>query len=291
METLTQRIRKHLFQSQREREEPIRPGSFYRINNPDIVVSVVINYYRKQSTIFSVLEKLSRQSLHSCAPQQIEIIIVDDGTEDDGICDDLPPEVIYLWLRKVGEARYGICRAKNTGAKIANGKYLFFLDADILVGESFIEAMLKGFHTQGDRVVQCAYIWDYLFKGCPDPRTEFGVWENPNHLTRRFFQVAGGSMAISKNLFLESGGFDEELVYGGVEDLLFGFRLSQLPNTAVNFNREMECWHIPHDLGTAHAMTSDTTWKEKLTHPGKSWDIVKAKFPDFYDQYIVQGLR
>ncbi len=265
--------------------------SFCLVNNPNIVLSFVINYYAKESTIFSVLDTIASQSLHSCTADEIEVIIIDDGTEGETVSDEFLPKVIYLWQRKIAEARYGICRAKNTGAKIANGKYLVFLDADICVSAGYVEAALAGFKKHGERVVQCAYIWDYLFEGCPDPRTEFGVWENPNLPTKRFFQVAGGSMAISKKLFLESGGFDEELVYGGVEDLLFGYQLSRLRRTAVCFNREMECRHFPHPPSIAHAMTSETTWKSKLDHPGKSWDIVKTKYPEFYDRYIVQGLR
>lgn len=261
----------------REAEEEL--PTICRVNNPNVVLSVIINYYRKQSTIFRVLEKLSAQSLHSCAPEQVEVIVVDDGTDGETMYKDLPPEVIYLWQRKLGDVGYGICRAKNTGAKIANGKYLVFLDADILVGETYLESILRGFQKYGDRVVQCAYIWDYFFTGCPDPRTEFGVWENPDHLTSRFFQLAGGSMAISKNLFVESGGFDEDLIYGEVEDILFGYQLGQLPQTAVYFNRQMECWHIPHPPSAAHA------------EPGRSWNIVKTKYPDFYDKYIVRGLR
>src|SRR5207245_507604 len=124
----------------------------------------------------------------------------------------LPPPVIYLWQRK---HLYGITRAKNTGARLANGRYLVFLDPDILVNEGYLDAVLRGFERYGDRVVQCGYIWDYHFKGCPDPRLEFGVWENPGGVTQRFFQVAGGNMAISRRLFDESPGFDEDLIYGG----------------------------------------------------------------------------
>lgn len=247
-----------------------------RVNNDKIKVSVIINYYAKQSTIYTALERLREQSLILCSSDEIEIILVDDGTEGEDLCKKLPDDIIYIWQRKYS---YGICRAKNTGAKIANGNLLIFLDADILVCETFIDAVLRGFHKYGDRIVQCAYIWDYHFKGCPDPRTEFGVWENPDCLTSRFYQVAGGNMAISKDLFFESKGFDEELIYGGVEDLLFGYQMSLLPQTAIYFNREMESWHIPHPPSPAHA------------NPQGSWNVVKRKYPDFYDQYIVRGLR
>jgi hypothetical protein len=86
-------------------------------------------------------------------------------------------------------------------------------------------------------------------------------------------------MAMSRRLFQETPGFDEDLIYGGVEDLLFGHHLSKLPATQVVFNRGMESWHIPHPPSPAHA------------EPAKSWEVVKAKWPEFYDKYVVQGMR
>ena len=251
----------------------------YRVSNPDVLVSVIITYYAKQSTIFDVLQGIRGQSLQSCRPEQIEAIVIDDGTEAEDIAQRLPPETIYLWQRKPTAGGFGASRARNTGAKIANGKYLIFLDADILVTPDYVEAALRAFRKYGERIVQCGYVWDYFFAGCPDPRTQFGVWEDPHHLTKRFFQVASGSLAISRDLFVESGGFDEDLTFGEVEDIQFGYQIGRLRRTAMYFNREMECRHIPHPPSLAHA------------DPEKSWNIVKTKYPEFYDQYIVQGLR
>ncbi len=250
--------------------------NFSHVNNVTIKISIIFNYYSKESTVFKALESLQKQSLSLCSPDEIEIIIIDDGTAAENLYEKLPNNIIYLWQRKFG---YGISRAKNTGAKIADGKYLVFLDPDILVCETYIDEVLTGFYKYGDRVVQCGYIWDYHFKGCPDPRTEFGVWENPDCLTNRFYQIAGGNMAISKRLFMETKGFDEDLIYGGVEDLLFGYHISLLPATSIYFNKEMETWHIPHPPSLAHA------------DPQKSWEVVKIKYPEFYHQYIIRGLR
>jgi glycosyltransferase involved in cell wall biosynthesis len=247
-----------------------------RINNPAIVVSVILNYYAKESTVTTCLERLLNQSSMLSTPDELEIILVDDGTEGEELRRRLPGKVTYLWQRKM---QYGICRAKNTGAKLANGKYLVFLDPDLLVTDTYIDAVLRAFDSYGDRVVYCGYIWDYHFPQSPDPRTEFGVWENPGTITGRFYQVAGGNMAIARSLFLETPGFDEELIDGGVEDLLFGYQVSQLPGTAICFDKAMEAWHLPHPPSLAHADVQAT------------WDVVKLKYPDFYDQYIVRGLR
>jgi glycosyltransferase involved in cell wall biosynthesis len=239
-------------------------------------ISVILNYFQKETTVFSCLKSLEKQNWDMCQPEDVEIILIDDGSPDTTWISQLPEKVIYLWQKK---NRYGICRAKNTGAKIANGDYLVFLDPDIVVDANYFNAMLYQFQQYGDSLIQCGYIWDYHFVGCPDPRLEFGVWEKPNRLTNRFYQLAGGNMAISRILFDKSPGFDEDLIYGGVEDLLFGYHLSKLPATQIMFNKNMLSWHIQTPPSGAHA------------DPGKTWDIVKKKWPEFHDAYINKGLR
>jgi glycosyltransferase involved in cell wall biosynthesis len=240
------------------------------------VVSIIYNYYRKIDTVLQSIQSIEQQVLEHCRLEDIEIILIDDGTQGENLPEMLPPSVLYLWQRKIG---YGICRAKNTGARLANGKYLLFLDPDIMLSRGFIAGMLSGFINYGDEVAQCGYIQDYHFVGCPDPRSEFGVWEAPNRLTRRFYQIAGGNLAIAKSVYMRTPGFDEDLIYGGVEDLLFGYHLKCIPGVSVMFNRQMESRHIPHPPGGAHADVPRT------------WNIVKEKWPQFYDDYIVKGIR
>lgn len=246
------------------------------VNAQKKYISVIYNYFKKSDTLFRSLDALQNQKWQYCSPKDIEIIIIDDGSPGESIAETLPKNIQYLWQRKFG---YGICRAKNTGAKLANGRYLVFLDPDILVSSAYLDNMLMEFQKYGDNLVQCGYIWDYHFVGCPDPRLEFGVWESPNRLTRRFYQLAGGNMAISRNLYFQTPGFDEELIYGGVEDLLFGYHIEKIPGTSILFNRQMESWHIPHPPSGAHA------------DPQKSWDIVRQKWPEFHQKYVIEGLR
>lgn len=189
-------------------------------------ITLVYNYYRKASTVFRSLESVQNQNWKKCRPEDVQIILIDDGTEGEPIHSRLPENVLYVWQRKTG---YGTCRAKNTGARLGSGDYIVFLDPDIRICPSYFDAILEQFENYGDRLVQCGYIWDYHFVGCPDPRVEFGVWERPNRPTRRFYQVAGGNLAISRSVYFETPGFDEDLIYGGVEELLFGYHLSKEP--------------------------------------------------------------
>ena len=249
---------------------------FAKVANSPKVISVIYNYYRKADTVLQSIQSIEHQVLEHCRAEDIEIILVDDGSEGENLLEVLPTSVVYVWQRKFG---YGICRAKNTGARLANGKYLLFLDPDIILSRGFIASMLSSFIDHGDNVAQTGYIYDYHFVGCPDPRVEFGVWEAPNRPTERFYQIAGGNLAIAKSLYLRTPGFDEDLIYGGVEDLLFGYHLSCIPGVRVLFNRQMESHHIPHPPGGAHADVP------------RSWSIVKDKWRGFHDDYILKGLR
>lgn len=254
----------------------IREHGFAKVAGRRARVSVIYNYFKKESTVFKSIESVLNQTWTRCSADDVEIILVDDGTEGEDVAARLPEKVLYVWQSKRG---YGICRAKNTGARLANGDYLLFLDPDIMIAPTFIDRMLEQFERGGDRLVQCGYVWDYHFEGCPDPRVEFGVWERPNRPTRRFLQVAGGCLALSRQLHLATPGFDEDLIYGGVEDILYGYHLSKLPGSAVMFNRDMESRHIPHPPGGAHADVQ------------KSWEVVRLKWPEFYDMYMTRGLR
>lgn len=262
------------------RPHQIKVHDFGYINDPDKVVSVIIPFHERRETIFRVIERLMSQRLTLCGADDVEIIVIDDGSAQPSIANDLPEKVIYLWQRRLGHDGYmfGASRARNTGARIANGGILVFVDADILVREDHIDTVLGSIREHGPLVAQVGYIWDYSFPGSPDPRTPFGVWENPG-VCRRFYQLASGNFAVSRQLFDAAGGFDEDLIYGGVEDICFGYQIGCVPGSAMNFNPSMEGWHLPHPPSVAHANTE------------RSWEIARRKHPDFYDAYYARSIR
>ncbi|MDA8191109.1 MAG: glycosyltransferase family 2 protein [Gammaproteobacteria bacterium] len=255
-------------------QELIKSHRFSYIADSTITVSFIYPFFRKDDVILASLKSL--EDLIVDASIKTEVIIIDDGSEKTDISKVLPDKVIYLWRNKF---EYGISRSRNLGAKIANGEYFVFLDPDLILSPNYLQAMMDQFHRFGDRVILTGYLKDYHYKGCEDPRSAWGVWENPDTYSSRFLSIAGGNMAIHRRLFSEVGGFDEDLIYGGVEDILFGYLASQLPDTGVVYSSGMTATHIPHPEGLAHARTS------------LSWDIVAQKYPDLYIDYIKNGLR
>jgi hypothetical protein len=252
-----------------------RSHSFAKVLGQTKTISFVFPYYKKKDEIINAIRSLKDQKYVKLSPCDIEIIVIDDGSQEllDDLLDD---DVIYLRRNKF---KYGISRCRNLGAKVSSGRVLCFVDPDFVFPHDYVETLYSEFLRYGPRTVISGYIYDYFYKGCEDPRVAFGVWENPNKVTKRFLQLAGGHMAIDRNLFFNIGGFDEDLIYGEVEDTYFGFLLSQQPDVHIVFSTNVNVRHIPHPAGLAHAKPLD------------SYAVSAFKSPEFFKSYVIDGKR
>jgi glycosyltransferase involved in cell wall biosynthesis len=87
------------------------------------LVSVIITAYNAGGFLDTSIASALSQSL-----ENLEVIVVDDGSTDD------TPDRLKSWsdprLRVIRQANQGIAAAYNTGIRAAQGSYIGFLDAD-----------------------------------------------------------------------------------------------------------------------------------------------------------------
>lgn len=95
-------------------------------------VSVIIPTYNRWSILTKSLSLLKNQSL-----KDFEVIIVDDASEQ--APPKLEPDIRCFRLKK----RMGSPAARNLGATRAKGKYLLFLDDDIILSRKYIEELFR----------------------------------------------------------------------------------------------------------------------------------------------------
>lgn len=120
-------------------------------------VSVIVPVYNVQDYIEKCINSLVNQTL-----QDIEIIIVNDGSKDSSVkiinqfIKQYPEKIIYL-----EKENGGLSDARNYAMSYAKGKYIAFLDADDYVEFDTYEKMYEIAKNENSDMVECDFYWEY----------------------------------------------------------------------------------------------------------------------------------
>ncbi|NUR30412.1 MAG: glycosyltransferase, partial [Catenulispora sp.] len=110
------------------------------VEAPDPQISVIITTYNRGDLVRRQLHHLTRQTVPAGT---FEVIVSDDGSSDDtksivdAYADRLP--LTYHFQEDLG---FRACLARNTGARLARGQVLVFLDSGALPGPGFVAGHL-----------------------------------------------------------------------------------------------------------------------------------------------------
>lgn len=107
-------------------------------------VSIVVPAYNCEKVL-----KKSIQSLLNQSYREIEIIIINDGSEDntEAVCKELCESDSRVKTTTI--ENLGVSNARNTALKMATGEYIAFMDSDDYVDKDFINNLVSDF---GDNV-------------------------------------------------------------------------------------------------------------------------------------------
>lgn len=92
------------------------------------LISVVLPVFNSENTIIAALDSVKNQT----GNYSFEIIIINDGSTDctQKIVENYQTANPQLQLTLIQQDNKGVSAARNTGIKIAKGKYIAFLDSD-----------------------------------------------------------------------------------------------------------------------------------------------------------------
>lgn len=112
-----------------------------------IKVTVVVPVYNGEKTIKNCINSLLAQTL-----EELEIIVVDDGSQDltGEILNSFEDRITVLRQNRMGQGM-----ARNSGIKAAKGEYVGFVDADDTVCKDMYRAMYEAAKEKDFQVVQC----------------------------------------------------------------------------------------------------------------------------------------
>ena len=217
---------------------------------PSIPASVIVPYYAAPRELALVLATLERQTY----PRGLfEVVIVDDGSPAPLAA---PQSTLNARVVRQDDRGFGLARARNNGARAAEGDILLFLDCDILVEDDWLAAHARWHHALSDALTLGQYadvraddldadairnrngtLKDALAGRPVDERPNQAHLIRTDWLTTRaddpFRAALGGNMGIGKAFFWEAGGYDETFTRWGMEEIEFAYRAYTLGGLLV----------------------------------------------------------
>lgn len=158
------------------------------------LISIVVPVYNAEKLLKETLGCLQKQTY-----QNIEIILVDDGSSDNSavICKEF--SLFDSRFHYVYQENAGAGAARNHGLKTARGEFIIFLDSDDLFEDCLIEKLHSALEFTGSDVAVCrenGFVGTYS----PESSLDIEVGHNmpagtyrPSDLGRAFFQSVTAS--------------------------------------------------------------------------------------------------
>ncbi len=177
------------------------------------VISVIIPTFNRAGTLRAAIDSALAQTY-----PHTEVIVVDDGSTDE------TKSLLMQYDAKIRVARQanaGPAAARNTGARIANGDMLAFLDSDDVWMPRRLQLQVDAM-TRAGTSIQCC-VCDVELRG-PQGRTLSaferaglrpcfisGIWLNPFEIVATRFLFFNQSVLIRRRAFDQVHGYDESL--------------------------------------------------------------------------------
>jgi GT2 family glycosyltransferase len=210
-------------------------------------LSIIVPTYNGMRWLPVLMEALNRQSF-----RDFEVIVVDDGSVDETVAF---LEHNYPVVRVViNRQNQGFVASCNTGADIARGKVIVFLNNDTEPDERWAEALTLAICANPDAGIFASKLLlfdarDTLHStgdqigldGVPRNR---GVWQKDAGQFDQALDVfggCGGAVAYRRELWSALGGFDEQF-WMYIEDADFAFR-AQLLGWEAKFVPDARVYH------------------------------------------------
>lgn len=170
-------------------------------------VSVIIPNYNYEKFIAATVESVLAQTY-----ENIEIIIVDDGSKDNSL------EVLKQFgekIRIIEQKNQGVSEARNNGVRNSTGDFVAFLDADDIWLPEKLQRQIEKFNSDAEiGLVHCSMtLIDPQDKPIGELKDGQEDWVAEEFLLfERGVVVGAGSTALVKRqIFDEVGGFDLRL--------------------------------------------------------------------------------
>lgn len=161
-------------------------------------VSIIVPIYNVEKYLDRCIQSLVNQTLND-----IEIILVDDGSPDNcpSMCDEYAQKDNRI--KVIHKQNAGLGYARNSGLEIATGKYVAFVDSDDYVDTSMYEALYKRAETINVDVVYCGFNTEVSKNKWRESKevNKDQLWEGNNVKEFMYNMIASGKGVRQERLY------------------------------------------------------------------------------------------
>ena len=225
-----------------------------------MMISLVMPFYRNSEML--ALQYLEWARWSAKAKQQIEIIIVDDGSPEPATNVQIPAGMPSISIYRIAEDRpWHQHAARNLGAHVAEAPWLLLTDMDHMLTAHAADALIR---RMGKLDPEIAYFLHRIEVDTGEP-TRNAAGERKPH---------PNSFVMTRDLYWRVGGYDEDYcgIYG--TDGLFKERLFK--EAAKGFLKHVALTRYWRDI-VADASTTDQPRKEGRKPGDKQAVAVRKK--------------
>lgn len=119
------------------------------------ILSIIVPVYNVENYIKDCIDSLIKQTIKS-----VEIIVVNDGSKDSSM--DIVKEYNNEKIKIVNKVNGGLSSARNAGIKVAQGKYIAFVDSDDFISNNTVyEDMVSYLEKSNSDIIVGKGSWYY----------------------------------------------------------------------------------------------------------------------------------
>ena len=203
----------------------------------EIKVSVIIPVYNVEKYIRQCLESVTNQTL-----KDIEIIVVNDGTKDSSM--KIAEEYLSdKRIKIINKENGGLSSARNAGMRIAQGKYICFIDSDDFIEKNMMEELYIAIEKTNCNVVESdIFLYDNKTHKIEERKNKKYLKVEKGLFLWEIYSVEVWNKIYRKNFLLENNIFFEEGIIH--EDDLFSIKVLILTNRIKHIEKSFYYYRI-----------------------------------------------
>nr|WP_281192415.1 CDP-glycerol glycerophosphotransferase family protein [Methanobrevibacter filiformis] len=240
----------------------------YKLQGKKPFISVIIPCYNSTETVKDAIKSVLRQKR-----KNIEIIVIDDGSEDR--VEDIVKRFNSFKIKYYFKEHSGLGMTRNYGIEKAIGKYLFFLDSDDEITKNSLNALVKfaehkkldvvsGLTKRYHKKTQNEDLWFpslYNKKHIDDIKTRLNLYNDTlstNKIYRKDYLI-DNNILFKNNLY---------------EDKIFTTEIYTKTEKIGILNQIVYIWNVREDNSSITTSINPENFKERIKSINTCWDYL-----------------